>query len=76
MVDAVKSFKHDRARYLEYLRTHQDVLARAQKAISAAACKMRKNIDYDDLAGLAKTMSQAVLQSLIIILNELESVRN
>ncbi|KAJ4388550.1 hypothetical protein N0V93_006008 [Gnomoniopsis smithogilvyi] len=76
VVDAVKSFKHDRNKFLEYLRNHPDVLSRSQKAIEAAVCKLQQQVDHDDLSGLAQTMAKGLLQSLLTVLNELKDLRH
>lgn len=76
VLEAVKSFKHDRAKYLSYLKAHPETLARAKKAIHSATCKMQEDIDDDEVSGIAKTMAQALLQSLRIILEDLEGVKS
>lgn len=76
VADAVESFKHDKTKYLEYLRAHRDLLHKAQKAVKAAACKMEKDIDSGDLYGLAKTLGQAVLKSLSMILDEIDGIKH
>lgn len=74
VADAVKSFRHDKAKYLEYLKDHPDVLHKAQNAIKVAACKLERTIDSGDRYGLAKTLAQAVLKSLMMILNEVDGI--
>lgn len=75
VADAVQSFKDDKTKYLEYLRDHRDILHKAQQAIKAAACKMEKDIDSGDVYGLAKTLGQAVLKSLLMILEEVDGIK-